>query len=307
MGTLNEYRDRPHWSYSAINQFLNICNLQFYFDRIARLPKRFTPVSLSFGSAFHRTCEWLALSRKDGTEPKKDQACDLFDTLWGRQTEEDQEIRYDEGQDADSASSQGRDMIAALVDSLDRDEQVMGVSEAFAVPLVDQAGNVLEKPLVGETDCRVLKDGQQVIVDWKLANTGTKPFETHHYAHNFFAFGDLPVGPDYVLSFPYDYKAGGLAKEQKQVGRDIQFIDEIPKAVNMEVQYPRQYEGANELTVKHTKSGHSIHCVTSVAGIRTAIHAHKRALCPEQFVALALEPGEKTQWIRTYTFGRKAD
>ncbi|NQT18428.1 MAG: hypothetical protein HQ592_01895 [Planctomycetes bacterium] len=149
--------------------------------------------------------------------------------------------------------------------------------------------------------------GKQVIVDWKLANTGTKPFETHHYAHNFFAFGDLPVGPDYVLSFPYDYKAGGLAKEQKQVGRDIQFIDEIPKAVNMEVQYPRQYKGANELTVKHTKSGHSIHCVTSVAGIRTAIHAHKRALCPEQFVALALEPGEKTQWIRTYTFGRKAD
>ena len=154
---------------------------------------------------------------------------------------------------------------------------------------------------------RVEAKGKQVVVEWKLANTGTKPFETHHYAHNFFSFNGLPVGPDYVLSFPYDYKATGLAEEQKQVGRDIQFIAEIPKAMNIEVKYPEQYEGANALTVMHTTGGHTIHCVTSIAGIRTAIHAHKRALCPEQFVALSLESGERTQWTRTYTFGRKAD
>jgi hypothetical protein len=158
-----------------------------------------------------------------------------------------------------------------------------------------------------ELSARVEARGRQVVVEWKLANTGTKPFETHHYAHNFFSFNGLPVGPDYVLSFPYDYKATGLAEEQKQLGRDIQFIAEIPKAVNIEVKYPEQYEGANELTVRHTTGGHTIHCVTSIAGIRTAVHAHKRALCPEQFVALSLEPGEKTQWTRTYTFGRKAD
>jgi putative RecB family exonuclease len=49
MATLNDYRDREHWSFSAINQFLNICSLQYAFDRIYKLEKRFTPVSLSFG------------------------------------------------------------------------------------------------------------------------------------------------------------------------------------------------------------------------------------------------------------------
>lgn len=54
MATLNDYRSREHWSFSSLNQFLNICSLQFAFDRIYRLEKTFTPISLSFGSAFHR-------------------------------------------------------------------------------------------------------------------------------------------------------------------------------------------------------------------------------------------------------------
>lgn len=169
MGTLNDYRDREHWSFSAINQFMNICSLQFFFDRVARLPKAFTPVSLSFGSVFHRTCEWLALTRKDGHQPKKAEACDLFHALWGRQVQEDGEIQYDEEQDQESVSKQGRDMIGCLVDGLDPEEQVLSVNEAFAVPLVDAQGNVLEKPLVGEIDCRVEKAGKQALVDWKTS------------------------------------------------------------------------------------------------------------------------------------------
>ena len=169
MGTLNDYRDREHWSYSAINQFVNICSLQFFFDRIARLPRAFTPASLSFGSAFHRTCEWVGMMRKDGQTPQKTDAVDLFHNLWGRQVAEDGEIKYDEEQDAESVSIQGRQMIGCLVDGMDPEERVVSVNEAFAVPLVDAQGNVLEKPLVGELDCRVEKAGKQTIVDWKTS------------------------------------------------------------------------------------------------------------------------------------------
>ena len=169
MATLDDYRDREHWSYSALNQFLNICSLQFFFDRIARLPKTFTPVSLSFGSAFHRTAEWIGLVRKDGEMPDKVEASDLFHTLWGRQLSADGDVRYDEGQDAETASQQGRNMIACLVDGLDPEEDVISVNEAFAVPMVDAQGNVLDKPLIGEIDCRVAKVGQQILVDWKTS------------------------------------------------------------------------------------------------------------------------------------------
>ena len=65
MPTLNDYRDREHHSFSSINQFINSCSLQYAFQRIYRAPKAFTPVSLIFGSVFHRVMEWVSLSRRE--------------------------------------------------------------------------------------------------------------------------------------------------------------------------------------------------------------------------------------------------
>jgi len=167
MATLNDYRDREHWSFSALNQFLNICSLQFAFDRIYKLEKTFTPVSLAFGSAFHRVLEWAALVRKEAKTPREDEARDLFRDLWSRQVQEDANIRFDDESTENTCSTQGADLVAAYLKAVDPEEQVLAVNEAFAVPLVDAWGDVLEKPLVGEIDCRVAKGGRTTIVDWK--------------------------------------------------------------------------------------------------------------------------------------------
>ena len=169
MATLDDYRDREHWSFSALNQFLNICSLQFYFDRIAKLPKAFTPVSLSFGSAFHRAMEWMHLVRKEGGQPDEGEARDLFRDLWSREVQEDKKIRFDEEITEDMCSTQGADLVAAYLKAADPEEQVIEVNEAFAVPLIDVQGNVIEKPMVGELDCRVSKAGTMTIVDWKTS------------------------------------------------------------------------------------------------------------------------------------------
>ena len=162
MATLTEYRKRPHWSYSAINQFLNICSLQFFFDRIAKLPKHFTPVSLSFGSAYHRALEWVNLQRKDGAMPQPDESSDLFAEVWTRQLEEDQDIRFGKDQDAATCLHQGMAMVAAYVEQIDESERVVSVNEAFAVAMVDSAGSVQDKPLIGEFDLVVQHDGIMV-------------------------------------------------------------------------------------------------------------------------------------------------
>lgn len=169
MATLDDYRDREHWSFSALNQFLNICSLQFYFDRIARLERTFTPVSLSFGSAFHRALEFIGLVRKEGRQPQEQEARDLFKDLWSRQVGEDPDIRFDEDITENTCSAQGADLVAAYLRSVDPDERVESVNEAFAVPLVDAHGQVLERPMVGELDCRVSKAGNVTIVDWKTS------------------------------------------------------------------------------------------------------------------------------------------
>ena len=170
MGTLSDYRERPHWSYSALNQFFNICSLQYAFDKIYRLPKAFTPLPLSFGSAFHRVMEWAAHTRMDGQVPKAADAADLFQNLWGRQVLEDSDIKYEEGEDRESCANMGRDMCACIVNGVDPDEQVVSVSESFCVPLTCASGETLETPLIGEIDCAVEKAGVKTLIDWKTSS-----------------------------------------------------------------------------------------------------------------------------------------
>lgn len=169
MATLAEYRDRPHWSFSSLNQFVNICSLQWAFQRLYRVPAAFTPVTLSFGSAFHRTLEWMNLSRKEGKRVSRHEAGDLFATVWTRQLQDDRDIRFDEDQTPGDCCRQGQEMIGCLVDSLDPGESVLTVNEAFAVPLVDAWGQSLETPLIGEIDTVTLTQGRKALVDWKTS------------------------------------------------------------------------------------------------------------------------------------------
>lgn len=167
--TLEELRaDREHWSYSSLNQFLNICSLAWAFQRLYRLKPEFTPLTLSFGSAFHRTLETLTLSRKQGKPLTEQDGRDLFATFWGKQQQETENIRFDEKDDPETLNQQGMDLVACYQRSC-AEEEVLAVNQAFAVPLVDMEGHVLEKPLIGEFDQVVRKEGKKIISDWKTS------------------------------------------------------------------------------------------------------------------------------------------
>lgn len=169
MRTLNDYRDRAHWSYSSLNQILNICSLQWAFQRLYKLAPQFKPLSLSFGSTFHRCLEWVSLNRKEGRMPKEPEVRDLFDDLWRRQLEEDGEVKFDEEATPNTCAALGQDLVSCYLRNQDETERVIGVSQAFCIPVVDAGGNTMEKPLVGETDCVVEKEGVAIIVDWKTS------------------------------------------------------------------------------------------------------------------------------------------
>ena len=83
--TLDDLRLRPHWSYSAVNQFLRICPAQFAFQRIWKLKPAFVTESLPFGSAFHRTAEIFWHKRAEGGDASADMLADLFARVWRRE------------------------------------------------------------------------------------------------------------------------------------------------------------------------------------------------------------------------------
>ena len=161
--SLSNYRDRPHWSYSSLNQLLNICSLQWFFEKVEKIPRPFTPVSLVFGSAFHRVMEFVALNRMEGKLPSGTETRDLFHTLWEREQQEGPPLEKTDDDPAQLAE-QGAGLVEAYLNQIDPEERVVEISKAFAVPV----GNS-DRPLIGEIDCITESQGEIELVDWKTS------------------------------------------------------------------------------------------------------------------------------------------
>ena len=161
---LSSMRERPHWSYSSLNQLLNICSLQWMFEKIEKLQRPFTPVSLAFDSAYHRAMEFIAAHRMEGNLPAAKETRDLFRTAWERQQAEGPPMeKTDETPEA--LAEQGAGLVEAYLNQVDPEERVVNFSRAFAVPF-----GTSEKPLISEIDCVVADStGEVTLIDWKTS------------------------------------------------------------------------------------------------------------------------------------------
>ena len=161
---LSDYRDRPHWSFSSLNQLLNVCSLQWMFEKLLKLPRPFTPVSLAMGSAYHRVMEFIAMHRLEGRLPMPTETRDLFHTLWEREQKEGPPMEKTEDP-PEKLAEQGAGLVAAYLQQVDPRERVLDINQAFAVPVGSS-----EKPLIGEIDVILIgADGQTLLVDWKTS------------------------------------------------------------------------------------------------------------------------------------------
>lgn len=171
MANLADYRKRPHYSFSSLNLFLNICSLKYAFEYVYRIEKEHTPVNLAFGKAFHAAAEWIARQRQAGEKINTAEIQDLFTECWNLQCVSDEKISFSGEDEWKTLNETGRKAVECLNDNWSREEKVLQVSQAFCVPIVDADGNtVSEKPLIGEWDC-VIRDrlNEVCIVDWKTS------------------------------------------------------------------------------------------------------------------------------------------
>lgn len=163
MTSLSDFRARPHWSFSSLNQLLNICSLQYFFEKIEKLPRPFTPVSLVFGSAYHRVMEFIAMHRMEGNLPVAKDVGDLFHTVWDRERKEGPPMEESDAT-PDELAEQGAGLVEAYLGQIDQGERVLDINRMFAVPVGSS-----ERPLIGEIDCVVETAGETVLVDWKTS------------------------------------------------------------------------------------------------------------------------------------------
>jgi hypothetical protein len=144
-----------------------------------------------------------------------------------------------------------------------------------------------------------------VSIQYHLRNTGKKPFVTEHYAHNFFLFNEVPAGPGYEIEFPYDFELANAGPLVRKDNRTLAFGTEIPKmmpAVNARVSPAITNAVTPPIAIRCVPAGMEVIASVSQPVSRIAIHATVRYFCPEEFVRIALHPGEAFEWTRKYQF-----
>jgi Concanavalin A-like lectin/glucanases superfamily len=166
----------------------------------------------------------------------------------------------------------------------------------------------LEEDLVVKND--------RLIMRYVLENTGTREFTTEQYLHNFLAFSNRSVGPDYRVHFPYAFTASpevplwspptsrlrtmaGNPDVVRQ-GNIVAYLARITSVPKFWIYKPEGYVGRDVFAVEQTGTGQRLTIDTSAPTPYVGIWTTDYQVSPEQFVLLTLAPGQTTAFTRTY-------
>ncbi|MBM4026455.1 MAG: hypothetical protein FJ280_13805 [Planctomycetes bacterium] len=159
----------------------------------------------------------------------------------------------------------------------------------------------------------------RLILNYLLRNTGSKPFTTEQYLHNFLCFSGKSVGPNVRLSFPYDFttnpavtpwQPSGRVRDLRaaaaavyvRVANSIEFTDRASGVPKIWIYKPHGYTGPELCAVEHADTQQRVIAATSIPAAYVGIWTTDYQVSPEQFLLLTLAPGEETRFSRTFIF-----
>ncbi len=172
--TLAQLKEQPHYSYSALNMYINICQLQYLYRYVAKLEPEQTPVALPFGSAYHAALSEQAQAAKHGKLLPASELTDVFVTYFKAAVADSAQVIYKDGQDNDSLIQLAARMLDATTAQW---PDYFGCIKGVAVPFSFHIQG-LSKPVIGEFDMLLTEpnpfdkpdeEPPAVIVDWKTS------------------------------------------------------------------------------------------------------------------------------------------
>jgi hypothetical protein len=148
-------------------------------------------------------------------------------------------------------------------------------------------------------------DGDSLILEHELANTGSKAIATSVYNHNFFTLDRKTTGPDIVVRFPFAPKAARALNDLAEIrGREIVFLRELQPKENV-------FSELEGFGATAADAGFEMENRATGAGVRATgdrplqkllFWSAVKTVCPEPYVDVSVAVGATTTWRTTYTF-----
>jgi CRISPR/Cas system-associated exonuclease Cas4 (RecB family) len=147
--------DRPHWSYSSISQYLK-CPLQFYFERILKLPKKTTSDAQVLGSSIHAALAHYHRQLQAREPLPEHQVQEVFLATW-ESHEQRTEIVHAGDRSTEDNLYLGMALIEASLEELPP-TNILAIEQPLLAPITNSRGEVLERPLLVVPDVVARQD-----------------------------------------------------------------------------------------------------------------------------------------------------
>lgn len=157
---------RPHWSYSSVSQYLK-CPLQYYFERVVKLPRETTTAAQVLGSAVHSALADYHRKLQAGETVTTPHVHQAYLAAWDAQADHGSIVGSGGKPVEDS-----RDLGIALVDVYLGEpppESIIAVESPILAPIANSHGEYLERPVLVVADLIVRQGGSLLVNEIKTA------------------------------------------------------------------------------------------------------------------------------------------
>jgi hypothetical protein len=148
-------------------------------------------------------------------------------------------------------------------------------------------------------------DGDTLILEHRLHNTGTKPIETAVYDHNFFTLDHETTSPDFVVRFPFTPRAARPLNDLAEVkGNELTFLKTFGKGqtVFTEVEGFGAKPSDYDFRIENRKTGAGVRITGDRPLTKVYFWSAWKTVCPEPYIDVSAAPGKESSWRITYQF-----
>lgn len=235
---------RPHWSYSAINQYLR-CPLQYYFQRILKLPESSVSSSLVLGSSVHNALAVYHEHLFTEQKPTEHAIREKYLETW-RARENEKTVDYKSKESRSDLIEQGFELLKLYM-SEPPPRGIVAIEQRFLVPLRNSGGEYLETPLIAFIDLITKNEEILKVTEFKTSGRSYGEFEVESslqatcYSNAVSeTTGEMPTVEYAVLVKTKTPKLQRMktARTEEDLGRLGDLVQNIGRAIAADIFYP---------------------------------------------------------------------
>ena len=153
---------------------------------------------------------------------------------------------------------------------------------------------------------RLVPGAPQMVIEHRLRNTGTKPFESSTYNHNFMVMDGHPTGPGLVFIAPFALTAARPPDPAFAEVTGNRFVYKKELQVGDQVASGLQGFGPTaadyDFRIENARAGTGVRLRGDRPVSRMVLWSIRPTFAIEPFVAIAVKPGEQFTWTYTYDY-----